>query len=255
MEIKIDFERTRSVYRSQLDSFMNCFIMTCSPFEDRWEDLEREAEKRMGKMGGPWIVQAAGFCAYRTIKEIKKVEVQGLRPFWDIILEPSRSLLTNNWFLWGGKPIFEVPLDGEMAIEKEYGTQTQTAFLDISGTSAQLDYLFNNVGGRILDSYGFFTVNNFGKGQWCYRFATKGYLREAILQTQGFALDYLLRHPLDCFYGPFIEGWPESEFIYAGKTKLDILTNILDGFLPRIRERKAFVDAELHRRGLDAERV
>ena len=82
-----------------------------------------------------------------------------------------------------------------------------------------------------------------------------GFLREAILQTQGFALDYLERHPLDCFNGPFIEGWSDSESFCAGKTKREILTPILNEYLPRIRERKAIVDAELLRHGLVAERI
>ena len=164
-------------------------------------------------------------------------------------------MLTSNWFLWESRPVFKAPFDGGQALEREYGNRIRTTFLDIRGTEAQLNYLKENVGGRILDCYGFFTVNDFGKERWCYRFATEGYLREAILQTQSFVLDYLQRHPLDCFDGPLLEGRPDRESLCASKTQLEILTPILNEYLPRITERKAIVDAELLRRGLVAERI
>lgn len=255
MDIKIDVERTRAAYRRQLDSFMNCFIMTCSPYEERQEDLERDAENRKNMTGSSWLEWSTGFCSYRTIDKIYNVQDPGFRPYLDIRLEPSSNMLTSNWFLWESRPAFKVPFDGGHALDREYGTRTRTTFLDVKGVEAQLDYLKENVGGRILDCYGFFTVNDFGKERWCYRFATEGYLREAILQAQSFVLDYLLRHPLDCFDGPLMDGRPDRESLCAGKTQLEILTPILNEYLPRISERKAFVDAELHRRGLMAERI
>lgn len=253
--MEIDTERTRSEYRSQLDSFMNCFIMTCSPFEERLEDLEREAEGRMGVTGWSWIEQAGGFCAYRRIDKIIDVHDPGFHPYMDIRLEPSNGMLTSNWFLWESRPCFEVPSDGIEALRKEYGEPTSSTFLDITGAQAQLDYLKQNTGGRILECYVFSAVNDFGKERWCYRFATEGYLRESVLLTQGFVLDYLLRHPLDCFYGPYIIGEPANMSACAGRTKMEILSPILEGYIPRIRERKARVDADIRGRGLAAERV
>ena len=247
--MQIDFERTRTEYRKQLDSFMESFIMTCSPFGERQDRLEQEATERMDT---PWCF-AGGFCSYRRINKIYNIQNPGFNPYLEIDLEPDCGMLTSNWFIWSQTPCFQVPFDGGKALMRQYGHPTRSGFLDIEGSEAQLDYLKNNVGGRILLCYTFDSVNDFGKQRWCYRFATEGYLREAILRTQGFALDYLSRHPLDCFDGPYIQGRPDNESACAGETKRGILYPILEEYLQRIRERKEAVDTELRQRGFTAE--
>ena len=251
----IDIERTRTKYGEQLDSFMKSFIMTCSPFTDQQENLEREAEARKDISGYAWIEHAGGFCSYRKIDKIISVHNEGFNPYLDIRLEPSSSILTSNWFLWPCAPCFEVPFDGGRALGREYGEPTRSTFLDIDGSDAQLDYLKRNVGGRILQCYVFDSENDFGKMRWCYRFAKEDYLRESLLITQGFVLDFMLRHPLDCFNGPYLVGQPEYVSACAGKTKLEILGPVLNEYLPIIRERKAIIDADLLRRGLIAESI
>lgn len=253
MEVIIDTERTRSIFRSQLDSFMHCFIMTCSPFEEKLENLERDAEQRKGITGCSWIEQVAGFCSYRTIDKVFSVQNPGLHPYLDIRLEPSSGILTSNRFLWDCYPCFEVPVDGAGFLGREFGNPTRTKFLDIEGEHAQLDYLKTHLGGRILQCYAFSSEDDFHNERYCYRFATAGYLRECILITQSFVLDYLQRHPLDCFDGPYIMDRPNNEFACAGKTKMDILSPILSEYYPMIKERKIMLDEELTNHGLLSE--
>ena len=152
-------------------------------------------------------------------------------------------------------PCFEVAEDGGATLGREYGRPTRTLFLDIEGPEAQLQYLEDNVGKRILECYRFSSVNDFRRQHACYRFARTSYLREGILLTQAFVLDCLDRHPLDCFGGPRVVGRGPEVSACAGKTKLEILSPILEGYLPRLKERKERVEEELIRRGRKAERV
>ena len=212
-------------------------------------------QQRTGKNGYGLLENSQGFCSYRTVNKVSTVSNPGFTPYLDIDLSPSCCILTSNWFRWGCYPSFEVAEDGGAALGREYGQSTRTFFFDIKGTEDQLQYLKDNIGGKILECYSFSSVNDFHKQRACYRFARTSYLREGILLTQGFVLDYLERHPLDCFGGPYLEGEGLDTFACAGKTKLEILTPILEGYLTHLRERKKWVMVELERRGLKAESI
>lgn len=255
MAHEIDIERTKDQYRKELDSFMEGFIMNCSPFGTDLGVLEREAAERTGKTGYGLLEKSQGFVSYRTIDKVSTVSNPGYNPYLDIDLSPSWDSLTSNWFRWDCCPCFEVAEDGGAALGREYGQPTKTLFFDIEGSGAQLQYLKDNIGGKILECYRFSSVNDFHKQRACHRFARTSYLREGILLTQGFVLDYLERHPLDCFGGPYLVGHGLNTSACAGRTKLELLSPILEGYLPRLRERKERVMEELARRGLRAESI
>ena len=255
MEYEIDIERTKEEYRKELDSFMESFIMNCSPFETDLAVLEREATERTGKAGYGLLENAQGFCSYRTVDRVTTVSNPGYNPYLEIELSPFWGSLTSNRFRWGCNPCFEVAEDGGAALGREYGQPTRTLFLDIEGSEAQLQYLKDNIGGKILECYRFDSVDDFQKQRSCYRFARTSYLRESILLTQAFVLDYIERHPLDCFGGPYISGHGLDFSACAGKTKLEILSPILEGYLLRLKKQKQRVMEELARRGLSSESI
>jgi len=255
MAYKIDIERTKDQYRKELDSFMESFIMTCSPYETDLGQLESEAATRAGKVGFSFLQVSEGFCSFRTIDKVTPVHTQGYNPYLDIVLSHSADTLTSNWFKWPCRPCFEVAEDGGAALGMEFGLPTYTSFLDIEGTGEQLQYLKDNVGGKIIECYRFSSVNDFHKQRSCYRFARTSYLRESILLTQAFVLDYIEQHPLDCFGGPYIHGEGLDVSACAGKTKLELLNPILEGYRPRLRERKEQVMEELALRGLSSESI
>ena len=251
MPFRIDTERTKSLYKSQLGSFMNCFIMTCSPFEERQDDLEREAEERKLVTGWSWIEKTAGFCSYRKIVDISHQQIPSLRPYLDIHLDPFFGVLTSNRFKWNCYPCFK----GVEFLSREYGEATRTMFWDIEGTEAQLNYMQENVGGIILECYKFSSIDDFHKERMCYRFATTRHLRESILVTQSFVLGYILDHPKDCFDGPYFDNLPENESACDEQTKMEILSPILAEYTPFFQDYKARVDEELQWRGLIGERI
>lgn len=255
MTTEIDFERTGAEYRRQLEAFMDSFLMKCSPFDEDMNDLIQDAEARMQIHGSSWLEGAMGFCSFTTIEAIHRVQDPNVNPYDDIRLEPSHGTLTSNWFLWDCRPCFEVPYDGARALSHELGDYTRSRFLDIDESRDQLNYLRNNIGERILDCYRFWSVNDFQKERWCYRFSRPGYLREAILCTQGFVLNYIERHPLDCFSDPIIKDQPLNTRLLAKETKMSILAPILGEYLPIIRDRRGWVETELRRYNLLAETI
>ena len=60
MASEIDIERTKDQYRKELDSFMESFIMTCSPYETDLGQLESEAATRAGKAGFSFLQVSRG---------------------------------------------------------------------------------------------------------------------------------------------------------------------------------------------------
>ena len=244
MDYKIDINRTKFEFRRQLESFMNSFIMTCSPYNTSIETLKQEATARSSNSSLGWIENAGSFCSYRTVDKIIDVRDDNCRPYLDIRLSPSVGIMTSNWFIWPSTPCFEAVENGVKALQPYYGRPTYTIFLDIEGSTSQLQYLRDNVGAEILVCYWFPAENDFHRQRHCFRFAKTNYLRESILLTQGFVLDYLDKHPLNCFNGPFIEGEGLNVYALEGKIKLAILNPILSEYKPRLRERKAWVDED-----------
>ena len=254
MDSEIDYELTKSVYRDQLESFMDCFIMTCSPFEEDMESLKREAMIRRSVRGYSWIENAMGFCYYRSIDNVKPVQLPNYNPYLEIHLTPSTDIITSNWFYWDCRPCFAVMADGAECLNHDYGSPTRTTFIDIQGVDNQISFLKDNIGGYIIECFRFSSVNSFNKERWCYRFAKEDSLREAVLLTQGFVLNYIERHPLDCFAGPYIKNKPSYSAL-ANIVKSDILSPILEEYLPQLRTRKSWIETELMRHNLVAERI
>lgn len=74
---------------------MNCFIMTCSPYNEGIEDLQREAEEREKDTGLSYLSQAAGFCSFHIIENVYHVNEPNFHPYLDIRLENMSSLTSN----------------------------------------------------------------------------------------------------------------------------------------------------------------
>jgi hypothetical protein len=251
----IDIERTASVYKSQLDSFMSSFIMNCSPFDEDEESLLTESRARGCKCGYSWLDRAQYFCSCHYVKSVEEISLEGYRPYLDIKFTPSLDALTSNWFIWECRPCFEKMVTGIECLEHDLGGYTKSRFIDIQEASDQLEFLNNHVGDEIIMCYRFLSVNNFNKQRACYRFSKKESLREAILLTQGFVLDYLENHPLDCFNGPFTEDGPLDISYLDNIKKWEILSPILDSYLPSFRARKDWVESQLHMHKLMTESI
>ena len=118
-----------------------------------------------------------------------------------------------------------------------------------------MEDLNNNTGAHIIYCYGFKTVNDFNKDRWCYRFSGPEYIREAILRTQGFVLNYIEHHPLDCFAGLIVKDAPNGMRLVDGQAKSIILEPIINECLPIIRARRVWVDGELAERRLSSEHI
>lgn len=255
MSTIIDIERTESVYKDLLESFMSSFIMNCSPFDEDMDSLLIEARERSNNSGYSWLEQAKYFCSCYTIKSVEKVSLGGFRPYLDIRFTPSLDFLTSNWFIWECRPRFEKMASGAECFDYDCGDYTKSRFIDIQDTYEQLDYFKEHVGDQIIMCYHFRSVNDFNKARGCYRFSKLESLREAILLTQGFVLNYLEKHPLDCFNGPFAQNSPHNVSYLDNNKKWEILSPILDGYLPSIRARRTWVKSQLGMRNLEVEMI
>lgn len=256
----IDVEKTASVYRDQLDSFMSSFIMNCSPFDKDMDSLLSEARARAINRGGnSWLDRARFFCSCHIIESAQLIENPNYRPFRQYRLSPAVDIFTSNWFIWNYRPCFEALAAGLESRDYEYGEPTRSCFIDIPYTNDQLAYLKDNIGEKIILCYTFRTDSGFRNGMGnersCYRFSKIENLRTAILRTQFFVLDYLERHPLDCFNGPYMENRPITESIFDNNIKWQILEPILDDYRQSLSSRKAAVLGELVLRHIPFESI
>ena len=199
MEEAIDQERSRETYSALLESFLSSPFFGCDPINFADNEIDAFINRKHGPIDNSWLSLATLFCSKCHLEDIYDVQ-SGNLSYYEIRIVPYNLLnqfITLNRFRYQCFPVFESRHIAEGNFPKTYEV------FGANRPSYTLDYFRKLKGQDLIYCYKFWSVDDFGKQRWCLRLSEKEYVREAILLSQRFTIDYLLSHPLDCFPDPW----------------------------------------------------
>ena len=248
--MEIDFKRTQNAYNLQMEAFMKCFIMNCSPFELDESVLLDEARARSNVPYHcwSWIENTSRFCSICRLEEIINVAKTEYFPAYNINRFSGQiGDVANGYFLRTWYPIVDDP---SYRIIQSH--PTKSTFIDPIREDNDLEVLSKHVDQELIYCYSFPARDDYGKERSCFRFSTVDNLRFAILKTVCFTLNFILTYPLSCFHGPYIKDVP-GFYGFKNDEMREVLLPVFSVYEGRLQKRREWVERQLGHYHLHAE--
>ena len=250
MNSKTDIPKTKERYEALFGSFMDSELMNVNALELTSQELTQMLDRRTKNSGGPsWFERTELFFTRCKLSRIIPQNVGGPSPWTQLLFEPNNlGIVTMSRFTYPNPVIF--PRSGW---EIDRTRNKANEILGCDENYRTLNYFKNHLGQSYIKCYSFPTHNSFSLGSTysCIRFALLSYIREALLLTQGYTINFVLNHPTECFPGISMEG---SLGLLMDRAKQEELyAPILESRRNELLDIKGRIDQQLSSQDLEPE--
>jgi len=201
---EIDAEKTYNEYNDLITRFLNSPLFAIDPSSVSEMELEEFASSRTKNTGGySWIENVEKFFSVCHLEEV--IHVNDRYPWDQLYFQPWKNFpfITLNRFRRESL-VYLCNTNEILPLKKK------NKVLGTSEDTTDIHYFTARVGKPFIFCYHISVIDDYGKHRSCLRFAEYTYKREALLQTQAFAINYFLHHPCECLPCPYLadgSGW------------------------------------------------
>lgn len=201
---EIDAEKTYNEYNALITKFLGSPLFAADPSSMSDTELEDFASSRTNNIGGySWIESTEKFFSACHLAQV--VHVNGIYPWDQLSFQPWRNfpVVTLNRFR-RECPVILNNANEILPLQKKYEV------LGSKEDTTKIQYFTERIGRPFIFCYRFSMIDDYNNRRSCLRFAEDSYKREALVQTQSFAINYLIHHPYECLPCPYLadgSGW------------------------------------------------
>ena len=201
---EIDAEKTYNEYNNLITKFLGSPLFAADPSSMSDTELEDFASSRTNNTGGcSWIESTEKFFSACQLERV--IHVNDKYPWDQLYFQPWKNfpIITLNRFR-------RESLAYLCNSNEVLSLRKKNRVLGTSEDTTVIRYFTARVGKPFIFCYCFDVIDDYNKHRFCLRFAEDTYKREALLQTQSFAINYFLHHPCECLPCPYLadgSGW------------------------------------------------
>ena len=203
-KLEIDAEKTYNEYNDLITKFLGSPLFAVDPSSMSDTELEDFASSRTNNTDGcSWIESVEKFFSACQLERV--IHVNDKYPWDQLYFQPWKNfpVVTLNRFR-KECPVILNNANEILPLKKKYEV------LGAKEDTTKIQYFNERIGRPFVFCYRFSIIDDYNNHRSCLRFADDSYKREALLQTQAFAINYFLHHPYECLPCPYLadgSGW------------------------------------------------